>query len=339
MSATVIIGGQYGSEGKGKVAAYLAPEYDWAAKSGGPNSGHTVFDGDIEYKLRTIPSAFVNRECSLAIAPAALLSIEHLQKEIKLCAITENRLHVDPRALVITERYTNMEKSLVEQIGSTGQGVGAALLDKLSRKVPVCFAKDVPELSPYISDVPHELYKALSGGEKLLIEGSQGYGLSINHGVHPFVTSRDTTAATMCGDLGVGLLSVDEVIVVLRTFPIRVGGNSGPLKSEIDWKSVTHRSGWPSPIEEFTTVTNRLRRVGEFDIDMVTEACRYNSASSIALNFIDYVDYRNFGLTKFELLTSSAREFVDNLEETLNIQVSLIGTGPKNEHIIDRRNK
>ena len=337
MSVTIIVGGQYGSEGKGKIAAYLSGEFDWAVKSGGPNSGHTVYKGNREYKLRTIPSAFVNENCKLAVAPAAIVSVPTLLKEIQMCEISDDRLLIDRMATIIEDRFINSEKNIVNLIGSTGQGVGAALIEKLRRSANISFAKDIDALSPYLSNVSDVLNSEIKAKKKVLVEGSQGFGLSIVHGEYPYVTSRETTSGTLCSDTGVGILSVKNIILVIRTFPIRVGGNSGPLKSEIDWGTVTSISKSPAALEEFTTVTNRLRRVGKFDVEMVKKAAILNSATSIAVNFVDYLNYENFGINSFDGLSKEAKDFIISLEDTLDLPVTLIGTGPKNEHIIDLR--
>src|SRR5204863_6547853 len=122
-------------------------------------------------------------------------------------------------------------------------------------------------------------------------EGTQGFGLSLFHGVqYPFVTARDTTAAAFASEVGIGPRQITDVCVVVRTFPIRVGGNSGPLQGEISWDVVREFSGAPATFPELTSVTRKVRRVARFDSALVTQACQYNSASTLAVMGLDRLD-------------------------------------------------
>ena len=155
----------------------------------------------------------------------------------------------------------------------------------------------------------------------------------------PYRTSRDTTAHSFLGEVGLGVRQF-EVIMALRTFPIRVGGNSGHLENEVTWQEVECLSGYPYPIAEYTTTTKRLRRVGRFDWGVVEEAVAANAPSQIALHgvdYLDYLDYRNKSFTRYDDLTPAACAFVEELESRTGVPVGIIGTGPTNEEIIDRR--
>jgi len=174
-------------------------------------------------------------------------------------------------------------------------------------------------------------------GEKIVIEGTQGFGLSVYHSpYYPYATSRDTIASGFLSEVGVSPLTVSDIVMVIRTFPIRVGGNSGPLPREIDWKTIQIESNYPYEIQEFTTVTNRLRRVARFDIDVVKRAAIANMPTQIALMGIDYLDHRNKGTKSFDQLTEKAKEFVFWLEHELGTHVMLIGTGPCDSELVDR---
>ncbi len=150
----VLIGGQYGSEGKGHVAAYLAPEYDYLIRVGGPNAGHTVYEVPKPYKFHQLPSGSRCSEAGLIIGPGAVIWVPRLQKEIAECEIPPQRLSIDPQAMIICDDDRVFEKKTLEaEIGSTAQGVGAATSRKILRTAAnpkVQLARDIPDLAPYI---------------------------------------------------------------------------------------------------------------------------------------------------------------------------------------------
>ena len=139
-----------------------------------------------------------------------------------------------------------------------------------------------------------KLNPAIRNGQSVVVEGTQGFGLSLYHAeTWPYRTSRDTTAFSFIGEVGVGIQPF-EVILAVRTYPIRVAGNSGDLPGELTWEELQKRSNYPHPISEFTTTTNRLRRVGEFDWSIVDRAVAANGPTQIALHGADYIDYSDF---------------------------------------------
>ena len=125
--------------------------------------------------------------------------------------------------------------------------------------------------------------------------------------------------------------------MAIRTYPIRVAGNSGPLPNEITWEEVQEASGYPCPIAEFTTTTNRLRRVAKFDWSVVDQAVAANSPTRIAQHGGDYIDFANYSVTDWNRLTRRLQKFVRRIERRYRVPVSFIGTGTANEHIVDRR--
>ncbi|HTF72339.1 MAG TPA: hypothetical protein VK638_57700, partial [Edaphobacter sp.] len=128
-----------------------------------------------------------------------------------------------------------------------------------------------------------------------------------------------------------------DIILVLRTFPIRVAGNSGPLEEELTWTELRQISGYPHEIAETTTVTGRLRRVARFSFDVVERAVRVNRPTHLAIHGLDYLTYQDFGKTSFESLSKLSRAFIDSVEGRLNVPATFLFTGPANESIIDRR--
>lgn len=341
MTVTVVVGGQYGSEGKGKICAHLAltDSVDLMVRCGGPNSGHTVQrDGDV-YELRQVPAGFVSRKTRLLLAPGALIDPTVLLSEVELCQLDPDRIGIDVNAGIVERRDAETEGSenLRVRLGSTGVGVGAAVSRRVLRNPDFRLASDVPELKPFLTRVSDEVSAAVHLGRSVVVEGTQGYGLSLYHTERwPYCTSRDTTAHSFLGEVGLGVRDF-EVIMAVRTYPIRVGGNSGPLSGEITWEEVRQRSGYPHPVDEYTTTTKRLRRVAKFSWDVVERAVAANAPTQLAVHGVDYLDYSNRYVKSFVELTNGARNFVTSLTERTGVPVTLIGTGPGVEELIDLR--
>ena len=344
MPLSVVVGGQYGGEGKGKIVSYLSVEddVDYVIRCGGPNSGHTVYFEGIRDALRLLPAGVINGRTRLLLAAGSLIDPNILLEEIERWEVEPSRVGVDFNAGIITEEDAKYERSLQlkKRIGSTLTGTGAGVAKRAIRDDDFLLARDVPELKPFLTCVSSEANEALNRNLKVVIEGTQGYGLSLYHSdCYPFTTSRDTTASSFLGEVGISPLRVDSVIMVIRTFPIRVRGNSGPLKNEITWKEVQKLSGYPYEPQEFTTVTKQIRRVAVFDIDLVKNAAMVNKPTQISLNGVDYLDYHNKGLRDFDSLTGKAKRFIQWIEQETNTRIDFVGTGPPNEEIIDRRKR
>lgn len=252
----VIVGGQYGSEGKGHIASYLAREYDVLVRVGGPNAGHKVFMSPTPYIHHQLPSGTLrNTSARLVIAPGAVLNVDLLLKEMSECKVEVDRLFIDPQAMVITGQDIVREGGLVERIGSTGQGVGMATARRITdRGKKTKLVGDVKELRKYVRETWEILEQAYKAGARILVEGTQGTGLSLYHGQYPFVTSRDTTVSGCLSEAGISPRRVRKAIIVCRTYPIRVqdpdGGTSGEMSQEISWTTISKRSGIPRKIEK-----------------------------------------------------------------------------------------
>ena len=340
MNVTVIVGGQFGGEGKGKITAHLCRTYafDVVVRCGGPNSGHTITIDNKSIVLRQIPAGVVNPNTKLFLAAGCLIDINVLLEEIKFFNLTPDRLKIDKNAIIIDEGdiQNETDMKLKDRIGSTCTGVGSAAIKRILRKKDTKLAKDISEFAPYITQVSQEVNELIDRGKRIIIEGTQGFGLSIYHSpYYPYTTSRDTTASGFLSEVGLSPLVVSNVIMVIRTFPIRVGGNSGPLPNEIDWETIQIESGYPYEIREFTTVTNRLRRVGRFDLDIVKKAVIANRPTEIALMGVDYLDYKNKGAKSHYSLTKETKVFISYLEKELEVGIKFIGTGPSDYEIID----
>ncbi|HLE64470.1 MAG TPA: adenylosuccinate synthetase, partial [Pyrinomonadaceae bacterium] len=263
-----------------------------------------------------------------------------LLEEIDRYSVRKNRIRIDPLAATVTEEDIGTEErlKLKERIGSMLSGTGAATAKKVLRHEGVRLARDVRELEEFLADVAVELNEFLSQGKRVIVEGTQGFGLSLHHGRHyPYATSRDTSASGMLSEAGISPLHVDQIIMVIRTLPIRVGGDSGPLPNEISWEEVTKVSGYPIPVAEYGTVSGRLRRVARLDMSIVRRSAMVNRPTQIGLTGVDYLSYRNSGARMFDDLIDSSKEFIVNIETALGVPLSLISTGPGVDNTIDRR--
>jgi adenylosuccinate synthase len=341
----VYVGGQYGSEGKGHIISYVAREYQVLVRVGGPNAGHKVYLDDGAVTHHQLPSGTLRTNAKLLIAPGAVLNVGLLLEEIAQCKVSSDRLGIDPQAMVIQPQDIVCEAGLKKKIGSTKQGVGFATARKITdRGAKIKLAGDCKELHPYIKNVWEELERSYSAGNKILLEGTQGTGLSIHHGHYPFVTSRDTTVAGCLSEAGISPSRVRKVIMVCRTYPIRVqnpsNGTSGPMSREISWNVVSNRSGislQKLKKTEKTSTTNRDRRVSEFDWALLRKTAALNGPTDIALTFADYLHKENENARRFEQLPADDIQFIEQVEGVAAAPVSLISTRFDFRSIIDRR--
>jgi adenylosuccinate synthase len=270
----------------------------------------------------------------LLIPAGGLIDLDVLQSEIQLLGLTPDRVGVDKHAMIISaeDRFREADLGLAERLSSTLCGVGSAVARRALRGGDVELAGDVANkitwLLPYLTDVTDEVNDGIDQGKKVLIEGTQGSGLSVYHTeFFPKATSRDTNAAGFLSEVGVSPLLVTEIVLVLRTFPIRVAGEqAGPLFQEISWKELGNEAGFNRPVEEFTTVSRKLRRLGRFDWAAFERALRLNRPTRIALNFVDYLGAENSGLKKYDSLSLRAKDFITDLGE-FGVPITYLGTG------------
>ncbi len=331
MAVTVVIGGQFGSEGKGKVTHFLAAQEraTVTVRVGGPNSGHTVVDdAGRRFVLRQLPAAAVLPGMCCVLGPGSYIDPDVLSSEIALTGLPPERLKIDENAVIVTSAARKAERSarLWRSIGSTQSGTGAAVAMRVARDGRAMLARDLPGLRSLIAETASFLRHHMSLGHRVIVEGTQGFGLSLLHArEYPFVTSRDTSAAGFAGEAGISPLDVDRVVMVIRAFPIRVAGNSGPLPRETTWETVTAEGNHDHNIEEFTSVTRRLRRVAKFDSEVVRRAIAVNAPSAIVLNHLDYVDHASCGTGR---PTSKTSSFLALVEQGIGQQIDYLGFGP-----------
>lgn len=311
MPITVIVGGQLGSEGKGKVTSEFVRLFgaSLVVRVGGTNAGHTFFDGDNLVIHRQLPTTH-------NLVPSVLCAGSYIDMDILMKEVGDGELYIDPYAVIVTDTHKMSESRIKESIGSTGSGVGSALIDRVARSSNLVFAKDVGILSGMIRDTVGLIDHHLKHNERIVIEGSQGSGLSLLHSQsYPYATSRDTNAAGILSEVGASPLDVDRIVMVIRSYPIRVAGNSGPMTDEISWKDIGVKP-------EKTSVSRRIRRVSLFDQLMVRRAISLNRPTDIVLNHLDYID------------PVKRASFVNHIESVIGSNINYVGLDPRN--ILDR---
>lgn len=342
----VLVGGQYGSEGKGNISGYLAKEYDVLVRGGGPNAGHTVWTPEGRRVQHHLPSGTTVSDAQLVLGPGAVINPGKLLEEIARSNVVPGRLAIDPQASVITRRNIRQEAKLSRRIGSTQSGVGAATADRIMRRGHPRhrLAGDVDALRPFIRPTADVLDRALADGGRVFVEGTQGTGLSLLHAAYPYVTSRDTTVGALLAEAGLPPARLRRTIMVCRTYPIRVQsprkGSSGWMSQETTWQEVARRSGLPlEPLleQEITTTTRRKRRVAEFDWTQLLRSAQLNGPTDIAVTFTDQLSAGNGAARAFEELHARTQDFINEVERVAGAPVTLISTGFSEHSVIDRR--
>lgn len=333
MPVSVVIGGQFGSEGKGKVALEIARrsiDPVTLVRVGGPNSGHTGYDrAKKRFALRQMPAGCIDRNVDVVFPAGSYIDPDVLLREIAELQYPKERIHVSPHARIITAEHKNWESEaeLIGAIGSTGSGVGAAVMASVARggrNFPLN-SPDAAHFEPLkglLRDTTEFLRKELNAGARVIVEGSQGFGLSLLDGGHwPKATSRLTTAAGALAEAGLSPVDVDDVTMVIRSFPIRVAGNSGPLPNETTWEKIALGSGRTDDLREYTTVTQNLRRVGLFDPDLVRRALAANAPTRVVLNHMDYVGSKE----ELSIPNSAPSQFLSGIEEKIDRKIDWFG--------------
>ncbi len=322
--ASFLLGGQWGSEGKGAAAAFVATHlaerkesFDIVTTNAGAQAGHTsTHQGKTKvvfhlptaslYPLPTFqPLSYLN--AGSVIDPSGLM------RELDENPGAADKLRIHPNAAVITEecRLAEMrDDSAQTKIASTRKGVGEALSRKVLRSGMV--AKDHPVLSRWVQRI--DLNDAMLRGSSVLVEVPQGHSLSIDGPFYPHTTSRNCTVAAAMSDAGIHPHFYHQSMMVIRTFPIRVGniekpvrhndelgifvtdqplGHSGghyPDQHEISWDELGVKA-------EITTVTKRVRRVFTFSEQQVAEAIAQTRPAVIYITFMDYLPNRDLART------------------------------------------
>jgi adenylosuccinate synthase len=333
MPCTVIVGAFWGDEGKGKIISYLAlkDKLDFCVRTGSVNAAHTVWHEGKKYALHMVPAGFIYEKCRLLISAGANVHVGQFFKELELTQVDKSKIGIDQMASIIEQKHSEQDKASAvnKGIGTTGWGVGPALEERVRRTAKL--AKDIPELKPFLADGIAEVNDGLDEGKKVLLEGTQGFMLSLFlSGGYPYVTGRDTGASAIASEAGVGPRRVDDVLIVYKSFITRVV--VGPLPGEI-CKEEAIKRGW----FETAAGTGRDRRSAPFDFDLAKKTAKINGATQAALTKLDCLFPKCNAVRKFEDLPVEAKEFIKEVETRTGVPVTLIGTGPDALDIIDRR--
>jgi adenylosuccinate synthase len=302
----MILDFQYGSTGKGLIAGWLAKRhmYDTAICAFATNAGHTYIDDSRGLSVMTqqLPTAITSPTVkNILLGPGSAISAEVLLKEIQRYSkwLAGKRIMIHPHAAVVEEEHANFElRDGRTNMGSTAKGVGEAYIERIRRdtvnpNIAGCRWRDHPALGKYVVTL-EEYEEALMKAENVIIEGAQGFSLSMYHGQYPFTTSRDVTPWQVAADCGIPFRWASRINIIgtLRTYPIRVNnrtGSSGPCypdQIEIDWESIG-----VSP--EMTTVTKLPRRIFTFSVKQLEQAmihCGHYWQTQLFLNFANYMD-------------------------------------------------
>lgn len=323
-----LVDGQFGSTGKGLAASVLAEVFkyrkpDWVVSNAGPNSGHTSYTKDgKKVVLMQLPTfavmydKFHGTHPTIHMSAGSVLDLGILGKEVDE-HLTPFSVSIDPTAAVITSTARAMDEELISKIGSTGKGVGAALARKVMRE---------PDAVALKHDIPFAMVQRrhITTKDVVFMEVSQGYSLSLNaSGMYPFVTSRDCTVTQAMADASIHPSFLRGTMMAVRTFPIRVAGNSGPCypdQKELTWEELGQEP-------ELTTVTKKVRRVFTWSNAQFAEAVMANRPTAIFINFMNYLSPNKWGV------------FLDNVnyqyEKVMGrpVPLMLAGFGPNNEDV------
>jgi len=421
MPAIVLLGAQWGDEGKGKATDLLGDRVDYVVRyQGGNNAGHTVVIGDQKYALHLLPSGILSPNVIPVIGNGVVIDPAVLLTEIKGLnerGIDTSKLKISTNAHLITPYHRTIDKVSERflgkaKIGTTGRGIGPAYADKINRigiRVQDLFDPSILKqeieaalhdknqilikvfnrkgitvdevldeylgyaqiLKPYVVDTALLLDQALKAGKNVLLEGSQGTLLDVDHGTYPFVTSSNPTAGGASTGSGIGPTKITRVIGILKAYTTRVG--SGPFPTELfdaDGDTLRKIGG------EVGVTTGRNRRCGWFDAPIARYAVRINGLTDFFLTKLDVltgwekipvcVAYEVDGVRVEELPASqtdfhhakpiyeylpgwkenistaksiddlpvNAREYVKFLEKVSSAPISAIGVGPGREETI-----
>ncbi len=247
MSATIIVGTQWGDEGKGKIVDLLAPDYDYIVRyQGGPNAGHTIHRGGKDIILHQVPSGIMHPHTKNMIGNGMVLNLEELLQEMDILRTLDvtfiDRFYISDRAHIILPSHISQDHATEkERIGTTGRGIGPAYTAKVSRTgMRMCdllaskdaaFAQARKQLAPYITNTALLLGNALRHKKNILLEGAQGTFLDVDHGTYPFVTSSSATAGGACTGSGIGPTAITRVTGIMKAYTTRVG--NGPFLTEL----------------------------------------------------------------------------------------------------------
>jgi len=311
----VVIGAQWGDEGKGKIVDYLANESQSIVRfSGGANAGHTIVSEGVQYALHLVPSGILHPNNSVYLGAGMVIDPEALF--VELAMLTERGIHwegrvfISDRAHLVLPRYRELDKkrdaSRTRPLGTTGRGIGTTYAMKSERdgiriadltwkeKMAELDEADRAFLAPFMDrllamkvNLTTELWKAR--GKKVLFEGAQGALLDLDLGTYPYVSSGFSSSAGAAIGGCIGPRSIDKILGVFKAYSTRVG--NGPMPTEFDSDSQSELYTFVRETgREYGVTTGRPRRCGYLDLVALRYACRSNSIDDLVLTHLDVYD-------------------------------------------------
>ena len=376
-SPDILVGLQWGDEGKGKITDALSDQYQWIVRyQGGNNAGHTVYIDGKKFVTHSIPTGILNPNCKVVITHGCVVNIPEMIKEVNLLEKSgisfKDRFYLSENAHLITPEHLRQDRSNKVKFGSTGKGIGPAYRDKIYRAG--LRVKDYPQLIDedkiIVADTRKLLRDAIYKGDKVLFEGAQAVMLDIEMGTYPHVTSSPCIASYAPAGSGLPLTFFKHSIIlgVAKAYTTRIG--TGPFPSEIHDKKVAQNIQFTG--KEYGATTGRLRKVGWLDIPQLKYACEVNGVSGIALTKLDifseadyeikvateykingkwttdYCDepesirYESFSAwpeiteTNWDGLPDNLKKYVDFIEDSIGVDISMIGVGQNRNQLIYR---
>ncbi|MBO4386715.1 MAG: adenylosuccinate synthase [Treponema sp.] len=311
----VIIGAQWGDEGKGKIVDYLAEKAQYVVRySGGPNAGHTIVVDGKQYALHQVPSGILYSNEKVYLGAGMVIDPEALFNELQMLKDNginwEGRVFISDRAHLILPKYRTMDKerdaARPRPIGTTGRGIGIAYGEKANRdglrladldweeKMSEYTGEDKAYLDKYKErllsmrvDLTAEIWKIRDAN--ILFEGAQGAMLDIDSGTYPYVSSGPSCAAGAAVGSGIGPHDLDKILGVFKAYETRVG--NGPMPSEFNDTSEGELCQYVRDTgREYGVTTGRARRCGYLDLVALRYACRVNSLDGLVLTHLDIYD-------------------------------------------------
>jgi len=337
MGAIIVTDAFWGDSGKGKISAYLSQRFkaSFCVRAGtGTNAGHSIYFEDGKYiKANQLPCGWLNRDTQIRVGSGVAVDAEKLVSEIDKFDgefQLRERVKIDFRCPIILPAYKERESEdniLAEKIGSTKSGTGVALAEFTLRRAKQ--ARDIPELSEYVTDVAEEVNSACKRGETVIVEGSQGTHLSLALSKdYPFCTSDNCTTAALADDVGLNWQYIQDVVMVVKAMPSRVG--EGILPFEMPAEDA-ERLG----IVEYGVTTGRRRRkAAQISWEHLEYAVMLNGPTQIALTFSDHFDPEITGARRADDITEKVNNLIEEIKKRAGIPVTIVETGKYFEDII-----
>jgi len=311
----VVIGAQWGDEGKGKIVDYLASDAGIIVRfSGGANAGHTIVSGGERYALHLVPSGILYPDKIVVLGSGMVIDPEALFAE--LAALNERKMDwqgrvlISDRAHLVLPSYRRIDKELDSKrkkpIGTTGRGIGVAYAMKAYRDgVRLADMNDADRLvnleaedRAFIEKWRDQLlpmsvdlvsYLRAHRNSYVLFEGAQGALLDIDTGSYPFVSSGMSCSAGAAAQGGIGPRRIDRVLGVFKAYSTRVG--NGPFPTEFHDDSAGSLSSYIRETgNEYGVTTGRPRRCGYLDLVALRYAVAANSIDRLVLPHLDVYD-------------------------------------------------